>query len=75
MADETIQGKKSLGGIYKQYILQVKAYNPYNGIFRENKCMPECARQGKMLTFARVNSHYKIEISEQIIRSLSELSR
>ena len=50
-------------------------YHANNGIFRDNKWIAECARQRQRLTFSGVNAHHKNDISERIVRSLSEISR
>ena len=67
--------KHILWRICKQYGFEVEEHHAGNGIFRENKWVAECARQGQRIMFIGVNAHHTNCKSERMVRSLSELSR
>jgi len=74
-ADETILGKKAFEALCRQYGVKVINYHADNGIFRANKWIDECRRNGQGLTFAGVNAHHSNGLAERRIRSLQDLTR
>jgi hypothetical protein len=50
-------------------------YHTDNGIFKANKWVEECKREGQGMSYAGVNAHHQNGIAERRIRELQELAR
>ena len=73
--EETIEAKKAFESFMYSNNTQVKAYYADNGMFRANKWVEECNKNGQSLRFAGVNAHHQNGFAKRRIRELQELAR
>jgi len=74
-AEETIEGKKAFETYARRHGITIKNYLADNGIFKANRWVDECKRQGQGLTFAVVNAHHQNGVAERRIRELQDMAR
>ena len=69
-AEETIEAKRAFEQYAENRGVRVQAYHADNSIFKAKKCVEECRKRKKDLTFAGVDAHHQNGIAERRICEL-----
>ena len=74
-AEETIEAKKAFESLAAQDNIIIRHYHADNGVFRANRWIDECNKNGQRCTFTPVGAHHDNGLAEKRIRDLQELTR
>ena len=74
-AQETIEAKEAFERYAKIRGIKVDHYHADNGIFKAEKFVQACRKNGQGLSFAGVNAHHQNGRAERRIRTLQEMTR